>query len=219
MVITILAALAALVVSNVDRTRDDAEMTVALVAAHALGEALIGSPAGPGYVADLKYVPGFRSVDIRVHDLLSPSSYPAHATFDPVGNRGWRGPYLRNAAGVANIQASRAGKFPGSEDRRFAGDATFLERGFFSGSYGVAGDAAAADPWGNPFVVQVPASAPGGSSADGDRFRYARIVSAGPDGVLATPLDPLAGMLADGTAPARGDDLVLFIHRSDVCEP
>lgn len=219
-VIVILAAVATLVISNVDHTRDDAEATVARATMQTLREALTGSSAGPGYLADMKYVPGFRSVDLRTHDLLSPASY----LFDPVANRGWRGPYLRNAAGVANTNASRAGKFPEGGDRRFAGDKTFLERGFFyngmKSHYGTTGYPAVADPWGNPIIVQVPpASAFSGSASEAKRFRYARLVSAGPDGVLSTPLNkPLAGMRPNGTAPKRGDDLVLFLNRADTYE-
>ncbi len=57
---------------------------------------------------------------------------------------------------------------------------------------------------GKLIVVQVPpASAFSGSPGDAKRFRYARLVSAGADGVLSTPLDRLGGMLADGTARRR----------------
>lgn len=219
-VVVILAAVAALVVANVDGTRDDAEATVARAAMQTLREALTGSASGPGYLADMKHVPGFRSVNVRTHDLLMQGTQP---DFEPAANRGWRGPYLRNAAGVANTNTARNGAFPAGDERRFPGDATFLARGFFSdavtSSYGATGDRAAADPWGNPIVVQVPpASAFGGSSGDAKRFRYARLVSAGADGALATPSDRLAGRLADGTAAARGDDLVVFLNRADTYE-
>jgi type II secretory pathway pseudopilin PulG len=219
-VIVIIAALAALIVNNVGRTTDDAEAVAARATMQTVAEALTGSAAGPGYVADMKYVPGFRTVNIRTHDLLSQGSQPG---FDPTAGRGWRGEYLRNAQGVRNTNAARNGAFPASGERRTAGDATFLERGFFTDAstslYGLTGDLAAADPWGNPIVVQVPpASAFALSSGDAKRFRYARLVSAGADGVLATPLDRLAGMLAGGTSTARGDDLVLFLNRSDSYE-
>ena len=42
-------------------------------------------------------------------------------------------------------------------------------------------------------------------------FRYARLVSAGKNGVLETPRDVLTG----GPISERGDDLVLFLNRSD----
>jgi hypothetical protein len=64
-------------------------------------------------------------------------------------------------------------------------------------------------------VVQVPPA-----STDAKRLQYTRIVSAGPDGDLTTPLDNLvAGMQPDGTAPMRGDDIVIFLQRADFYEP
>ena len=222
-VIVIIAALAAMVVSQVDRTRDQAEITVARADLQAVSEAIFGSAVGKGYFQDMKHVPGFRSVNLRSHDLFSPSSYPSYPTFDPIANRGWRGPYLRQPAGVANTDSSRNGLFPASGDRRFTGDPTFLDRGFYAtasaSAYGLVGDLTVADPWGNPVVIQVPpALAFSGAADDAKRFQYVRLVSAGPDGVLATPLDRLAGKLADGSAVARGDDLVLFPNRADVYE-
>lgn len=222
-VIVIIAALAAMVVSQVDSTRDQAELTVARADLQAVSEAIFGSAVGKGYLRDMKYVPGFRSVNLRPHDLFSPSSYPAQPSYDAVANRGWRGPYLRKSSGVANTHLSLKGLFPASSDRRFTGDPTFLERGFYanaaSSNYGFAGDFPVADPWGNPIVIQVPPlMAFSGAADDAKRFLYVRLVSAGPDGALTTPPDRLAGMLADGSQAARGDDLVLFPNRADVYE-
>lgn len=219
-VIVILSALAAMVVSQVDSSRENAELTVARADLQATSEAIFGSAAGKGYLQDLKHVPGFRSVNFRIHDLFSPSLYPA---YDPVADRGWRGPYLRKSSSVANTDPSRIGLFPASGDRRFAGDQTFLERNFYTtptvSDYGLVGDFTVADPWGNPVVIQVPPSIAFSSATDdAKRFRYVRLVSAGPDGVLDTPPDLLAGKLANGTAAARGDDLVLFSNRPDVYE-
>lgn len=218
--VVIIAALAGLVVSNVARTTDDAATVAARATIQTLAEALTGSAAGPGYLADMKYVPAFSAANLRTHDLISQGAQPA---FDPASQRGWRGPYLRNTQGVQNTNPARNGAFPASGERRTAGDATFLERGFFidasTSAYGLTGDLAAADPWGNPIVVQVPpASAFATPADDARRFRYARLVSGGADGVLTTPLDRLGGMLADGTTAARGDDLVLFLHRTDTYE-
>lgn len=219
-VVVILSALAAMVVSQVDSSRENAELTVVRADLQTVSEAVFGSAAGKGYLQDMKHVPGFRSVNFRIHDLFSASLYPA---YDPVADRGWRGPYLRKSSAVANTDSSRNGLFPASGDRRFNGDATFLERNFYTttsaSDYGLAGDFAVADPWGNPVVIQVPPPiAFSGATDDTKRFRYVRLVSAGPDGVLETPPDRLAGKLANGTAAARGDDLVLFPNRPDVHE-
>ncbi len=70
------------------------------------------------------------------------------------------------------------------------------------------------------------------------RFGYARVVSAGPDGVLSTPcfqvnhtnefttswnartrrLARQAGLIDGDDRSARGDDLVLFLSRNDTDE-
>jgi hypothetical protein len=163
-------------------------------------------------------------VDLRIHDLLvaPTNNYPAFAAFDPQTSRGWRGPYLQSVQSVRNTNAARNGLFPAAGERRWEGDKTFQERGFHydssSSFYGIVGDLVVADPWGNPVVLQVPPPEVFVSSSDAKRFRYARLVSAGPDGVLDTPRDRLAGMLADGTCQARGDDLVLFLNRADIYE-
>lgn len=202
-VIVIIAALAGLVINQVDGTAADAELTVARADLQVISEAMGGSAVGAGYLQDMKYVPGFSRVEVRAHDLFSPSSYPSFATFDPETKRGWRGPYLRGG-----------GLFPASGDRRFAGDSTFLERKFYaaggSSPYAVVGDLCVKDPWANPVVIQVPQTSSSPSAADeATRMQYLRLVSAGPDGVLDT-------LLSDLTAAIRGDDLVLFPNRADV---
>lgn len=129
----------------------------------------------------------------------------------------------------------RRGRFPGPDDVRFAKDRTFFQRGFYavndlvpgSSYYGFVGEEALADPWGNPYVIQVPAPEafpdrmrPTAAVDKGFaklRWRYARLVSAGPDGVLDTPRDLCAGRSEESTA-ARGDDLVLFLNRADTYE-
>ena len=169
---------------------------------------------------------GFASAVGAVNPSAVYADFAVFTNRDDAANRGWRGPYLRRF---------RAAAFPHSGDRRSPTDPTFEDRGFFRAStpespYGIPGEPAIEDPWGNPYVLQVP---PAEAWSDGDvseseRFRYARIVSAGPDGVLTTPCFGtasaadrrdcrLAGRRANDTAP-RGDDLVLFLSRADLYE-
>ncbi len=239
-VVVILAAVAALVVSLVDGTLDQAEATVTQANLTTVRDALQGSAAAPGYLADMKHVPGFDPLDVRTAHLLEvPAWVPAgFREFDLASRRGWRGPYLARAPGVANLNPAPQGGFPFPSDRRFAGDDTFAQRGFFPTTlttpYGTAGERAIADPWGNPIVLQIPNASAFQTPTDAKRHRYARLVSAGPDGVLSTPFDDppdilvltpdqrigrLGGRLLDGTAPSRGDDLVIFLNRNDVHEP
>jgi len=220
-VIVVIAALATLVVSQVDGTLDDAEQTAARAILLTVAEACTGSAAGRGFLADMRYAPGFYSDTLHLHDLLERGN---QVPFDPARRCGWRGPYLRPGAGVQNLNAARNGAFPAADERRAIDDASFLQRGFYldaaTSPYGQPGDLTVGDPWGNPIVIQVPTAAAFSQPTRAeDRLRYARLVSAGPDGVLTTPLDRLAGLAADGTKAVRGDDLVQFLNRSDVYEP
>ena len=96
---------------------------------------------------------------------------------------GWHGPYmLHNGNGFV---------YTVDDARRF----TRL--------YGETGDPAVLDGWGNPIVLQEPTNT---YATDYDRWRHARLVSAGPDGVIQTPPDVFMP-----TAAQSGDDLVLFL--------
>jgi hypothetical protein len=178
-----MSLLASLAVVALGGVREDSAQTVARASLHAIRDAIHGTSEAPGYLTDMKFVPGFRCATICARDLLdAPSSYPSFSHFDPAAKRGWRGPYVKGD--------------PASSDGM-----TIV------------------DPWGNPIIIQVPPVGKGGSTDDLERFRYARVLSGGPDGKVQTPADPLAGLQSDGTSAARGDDLILFLNRADVYEP
>jgi prepilin-type N-terminal cleavage/methylation domain-containing protein len=201
-VVAILAIIASLALPLLGSASENAKETAAKATMGAIREAILGSPTIPGYLADMKYVPGFKPAQLKIHDLMDPSRHPHFTNFDPIAERGWRGPYLHNTQPVSNTDKARAGRFPAAFERRFVGDRTFLNRNFFQDSstsvYGSADDEAVADPWGNPIVIQIP----------NDDFLYARLVSAGKNGKLDTPPNVL-------TVSNRGDDLVFFLNRSD----
>lgn len=193
------------------------------------------------------YVLGGRRADIDAGDWDDLHHAPPSAFTDwsDTFRRGWRGPYVRRHG-----DAAPAAAFPAPDDRRSPGDATFEERGFFPAAphlslpsdyrrghaYGFPGEPALLDPWGDPYVLQIPppqafVASSGGLAAvpEEERFRYARLVSAGPDGILSTPcffantnasgsawgaLQRRASLFA-GRPDDRGDDLVLFLSRED----
>ena len=193
------------------------------------------------------YVLGGRRADIDDGDWdgLHRAPPAAFCTWDDAFTRGWRGPYLFSGGAAAP-----ASVFPAPDDRSPPGAPTWAERGFFPETsrlslpadyrtgcvYGLPGEPALFDPWGAPYVLQIPPPqafvlSSGGLAPVGEteRFRYARIVSAGPDGILSTPCfyvntnatgsvwgpaQRRASIFA-GRPEDRGDDLVLFLHRSD----
>ena len=190
--------------------------------------------------------------DVAGHGVgwASPETF---TRWDPESERGWRGPYVSHAMG----------DFPSADATRFADDGSFKARGFYPvlnglrlpddflngldgcSIYGFPGEPAILDPWGNPYVLQIPPPQAFperfGSNTnlpDEVRFRYARVVSAGPDGRLDTPcfmvnttnrwstswnkhtrrLCRQAGLIDGDARRARGDDLVLFLVRNDIDE-
>lgn len=194
------------------------------------------------------YVLGGRRADTDSTNDWSGIHHASPAAFtnwDSALSRGWRGPYILASAGAAPVTA-----FPAPDDRATPSDPTWAERGFYpsvahlslpsdylsASPYGLPGDPALLDPWAAPYVLQIPPAqafvTASGALADvpeTERFRYARIVSAGPDGVLATPCynsntnasgsswsaDQRRASIFAGTSAERGDDLVLFLLRAD----
>lgn len=216
-VVAILAVLALLVVQNISHVRDDSELTVTQSNLQAIRDAFCGSASTLGYFEDMKSDALHSGTNARVGYLLAQP--PDSRAYDLTARRGWRGPYLQNVRLVDNTNMALRGRFPDGDDRRWTADDTFEARGFITHNhrfvYGATNELAMADPWGNPFVLQFPTN---DLSAE-ERLRFARVVSAGRDGILSTPLDKLAGLETNGVVTNRGDDLILFLNRADVYEP
>lgn len=281
--VTILAVLAFIAVNRLDRIRRVAVHAAAEADLRTLREAFMAPESG--YLHDMAGIPGFSHSCLRIANLFMPTNVygsrvngtgilgaqtrevrvdegteaqcraegralpEVFTQWDEERYRGWHGPYVSGLNGV----------FPAKDARRFNGDATFEERGFFpsvqflrlptifrdssrASVYGFTGEPALYDPWGNPYVVQVPppqAFTNVTTVSALERFRYARLVSAGPDGILETPCFPSnsgtnwsgtvwnererrsvrqAGLLDVTNRVARGDDIVLFFSRNDIDE-
>lgn len=114
-------------------------------------------------------------------------------SYDRSSGRGWSGPYLDQSS-LAIIP------YRLDDSRGF--DRTYGEEPSTAGEID---DPAPSDAWGNPIVLQQPVPITGGFSATSTM--HARLVSAGPDGVLNTP-----SMVLEPTAQEIGDDLVVYLR-------
>lgn len=233
-VVAILAALAGLVVPLLNTETDTALTTARTTTLNAIRDAM------NGMVADTKYgfTPTFTYTDLHVGDLLSSARFPAALqTWKPNSRTGWHGAYIQGGLPVLNSRAERASLYPAATDKQTSAASdtkTYTDRKFYVGStsrYGADGELAIGDEWGCPIVLQVPAVGSSFVNSSGATitldtaekcWHYARLVSAGPDGILDTlPDDPLAGRITGNALDSskRGaDDVILFLNRVDAYE-
>ncbi|SRR6056297_2133326 len=197
MTLTIMSAVGLMVAPMLTRRHDHSSMQVTMQSLGALRQAILTDyrndmfeslpfPADPSRAQhpQLKYL-----YDHPLSYLAAdPSSIEVTSqwTYDPVTGRGWSGPYVDHASGVRvayQVDVARG----------------------FTNAYGLTGDPAPVDAWGNPIVLQQPVAV--GVIHSSTSLLYARLVSAGPDGVLQTPLNVLQPNAAD-----IGDDLVVYLR-------
>lgn len=123
-----------------------------------------------------------------------------------LSDRNWQGPYTMHTGAEYD--------FDDADTRNF------------TTIYGVEDDPVIYDAWGHPIVLQWPTETPTGVvDEDGDgstddeileiQRRYVRLVSAGPDGVLDTPIDKLMPDDTDSATDGRDDDILVFLFRHD----
>lgn len=263
MVVVILALLATLAVPRLGGVLRNAKENAAEADMEAIRTAFLGDGiSSHGLISDLEGIAGFSRAYLRIANLIVPTNlvgvadrwldddgrrlqhagfadtlgavnlttFADFATFtnrDEIAGRGWNGPYLNRG---------RLGEFPDSTSAATEAERSFFPRGTGATrrAYGIPGEPAILDPWGHPYVLQVPpveAFKNPGDTSEPERFHYARLVSAGSDGVLQTPCFDavtaddrrdcrLAGRRKSSrdTATLRGDDIVLFLLRADTYE-
>ncbi|NUN47726.1 MAG: type II secretion system protein [Candidatus Brocadiae bacterium] len=202
-VLAILVTLASLSAMFVAGAAGDSAGKVTQASLAALRDSVSGTQACPGFAVDngrTWFASGRPAAgQFRLTDLFVRPGYLG--AFEPVTRLGWRGPYA--VAGTGRVTyTSPAGPV---SFRQGEGAPEVLHGSFPTACVRISGDILPSDGWRRPIFVQIP-----GDSADpAENGRRARLVSAGPDGIVQTPATGL---------PARsacGDDLVVYLFVAD----
>lgn len=203
-VVLILAAVAGIVIAMTGEAGESGRRDATWASMVRIREAALGR-----YFSDIGAPP--HSIADLLRRRTNPLPEVPQVPLDGIGP-GWRGPYLHPTGAL------------------YAEDAT---RGFRAeygpSATGLPAAPAIRDGWGRPIVLQIPNSVLQGPDSRGFfrlSFRpidlaHARLVSAGPDGVIDTPHrdeDALAPA-TDALFPSRsqcGDDGVLYLRQADL---
>jgi prepilin-type N-terminal cleavage/methylation domain-containing protein len=194
-VLAILVVLAGLVIPHLNNLQfgnagkeRSTEKIITSTTLAAVRDAILGTSGQSGLWQDL----GQRTdrFPLSIADLYRPSTNlpPALRTFDPVNRLGWRGDYLLPGKTAYTVNVSEG----------------------FTSDYGANGDPGVSDAWGRPIILQVPKVV--GVTFE-DELLNARLISAGPDGVINTPIAKLTPNDLD--EQDRGDDIILFLRVAD----
>ncbi|MBN2701796.1 MAG: hypothetical protein JXR29_10140 [Methylothermaceae bacterium] len=231
-VLLVLIALAAVVLPYTQGTVSQAACQTTDATMAAVRDAIMGSASGPGYYSDMGgNFPAYDdsgNLKYHLHFLFNTSTttgdsvHPSHLkNFKPNLALGWRGPYLQGGGGKLvdptklNSNFSKVASNPPTNDQYVHFNHTATGSGSHESDYYVLDHYR----WPNPIVLQVPDDSDvsiGKPELDDDCSDYgytdasmcARLVSAGPDGVLNTKI-------IDADASERGDDRVLFLRIPD----
>lgn len=199
-VILVLSLAAGLAMSAIGGADTQSARTATLGVLRQVRDALVGVDTGratkvPCFVDDVGRLPridrtGAGDRAYSLSELLDGRGVPA---YQPEQQRGWRGPYLTAPVVPFGTPDLDLGLVPPQ----------WLH-------YGQPGDAAVLDGFGRPVLLQVPCTAANGRPDDDDE-RHARVVSAGPNGRIETPVAARFPSLA-----ACGDDLVVYLRVADL---
>jgi prepilin-type N-terminal cleavage/methylation domain-containing protein len=126
--------------------------------------------------------------------------------------RQWKGPYVRHGGAKYQIDNNTSPDPAKGEVNRKYTDAYGLSDEWSTATPPVLtspGDPTILDAWGRPIVLQEPST---GTlyTPDATDKTYARLVSAGPNGIIDTPLTTRMP-----TQTERSDDIVIFLFRHD----
>lgn len=206
-VVIVLATLAGFITPALIDAIGFSEEQVTLKSMGSMREAIIGTErlAAPnGYFADAGALPR------TVRDLYERPDQPGIHFVPPYNVKtgfGWRGPYLANVTGIYVPDAA---------------DGFTTLYGTDPETSGLHPDPAMLDAWGKPIVVQFPDANGDGIAVPDDQL-FARLVSAGANGILETPLTDLVDFLPiKAHYPPKnqcGDDLVLYLRVPDMRPP
>jgi prepilin-type N-terminal cleavage/methylation domain-containing protein len=181
-VLVVLVAIAALAVS-----------AMGFVAADAREQTTTATLTNVRNAIDARYRLNMSELPRHVADLLRT---PGGADFDPATQTGWNGPYVLAPGATYTI-----GELLDPLPPAYVPPANW---------YGESGHPAVDDGYGRPIVLQYP-DPDRDAVISGADLRHARLVSAGEDGRIDTPVD--------AHFPSRGackDDLVLYVSVADL---
>ena len=192
MVLTLLIAVSAIVVpllSNLTIGLGDIQMSPEQIATETtmqmVRRAILGDNGQKGLWQDLGEQDSYLPQSMADLFVLSSSAPPLLQFYDPNVKLGWRGPYLLSSG---------------------AQYGTPFGAGVASSTYGQPADPAVLDGWGRPIVIQYPSS----PVTEPDRSTYVRLVSAGENGIIDTPLNKTLPALSECK-----DDIVLYLRVPD----
>jgi type II secretory pathway pseudopilin PulG len=196
-VLSIVVALAGLVVPRLMSTTQAARQTAAKASAVEIRDAVLQ------FWSDCKYAYPAGPVTqqrVQLGHLLAVPSIGSFATYDPEIGLGWNGPYLESDGGNYIVDAAAGFTTTyGDATQRAVRDA-FINRD-------VDGNGVAET--GSPFVIQEPtlrALAAASATYTIGEVREVRIVSAGPNGILEIDESRFAAEL-EADASLKGDDV------------